>query len=121
MGALDFRLHDNLIYEMKNKDGKGGKYSEKGIIFFAGEKKNREGYGGKYLEKDNTFLRRRRKMEKEKEENIWRRKIFGGGKYNLFRRRRKILAKENFTITGETNNRTRKDRATQPMDHGRLR
>ena len=82
LGALDFRLHDNLIYEMKNKDGKGGKYSEKENIFFAEEKKKREGYGGKYLEKDNT-LRRRRKMEKEKEENIWRREIFiWGGEEN---------------------------------------
>ena len=43
MGALDFRLHDNLIYEMKNKDGKGGNNSEKENIFFAEEKKNREG------------------------------------------------------------------------------
>ena len=57
-----------------------------------------EGKGGKYLEKENI--------------------IFFGGEEN---RRRKMLAKENFTITGETNNQTRKDRATQPMDHGRLR
>ena len=62
------------------------------------EKKNGEGKGGKYLERENIIFF----GEKEKQ-------------------RRKILAKEIFTITGETNNRTRKDRATQPMDHGRLR
>ena len=39
------------------------------------EKKNGEGKGGIYFEKRNIFLRRRRKMEKEKEENIWRRKM----------------------------------------------
>ena len=101
MGALDFRLHDNLIYEMKNKDGKGGKYSEKGIIFFAGEKKNREGYGGKYLEKDNTFLRRRRKMEKEKEENIWRREMFiWGGEENGLGNGGKYLERENIFFCG---------------------
>ena len=37
---------------------------------------NREGKRGKYLEKESIFfLQRRRKTEKEKEENIWR-KIF---------------------------------------------
>ena len=105
MWALDFRLHDNLIYEMKNKDGKGGKYSEKGIIFFAGEKKNREGYGGKYLEKDNTFLRRGRKMEKEKEENIWRKKIFFCVEEKEKEQENQIKNKNNrniFFVTGTT-------------------
>ena len=36
------------------------------------EKKNVE---GKYLEKESIFLWRRRRMEKEKEENIWRGKM----------------------------------------------
>ena len=36
-----------------------------------GEKKNGEGKGGKCLEKENIFCE-----EKEKEENIWKRKIF---------------------------------------------
>lgn len=35
-----------------------------------------KGKGGKYLEKENIFLWRRSKAEKEKEENIWRRKLF---------------------------------------------
>ena len=30
----------------------------------------------KYLEKENIILERRRKTEKEKEENIWKRKVF---------------------------------------------
>ena len=30
----------------------------------------------KYLEKGNIILERRRKTEKEKEENIWKRKVF---------------------------------------------
>ena len=34
-----------------------------------------EGKGGKYLKKENIFLCWRRKTEKEKEENLWRRKI----------------------------------------------
>ena len=34
-----------------------------------------EGKGGKYLKKENIFLCWRRKTEKEKEENIGRRKI----------------------------------------------
>ena len=29
METLDFGLHDILIYEMKNREGKGGKYLEK--------------------------------------------------------------------------------------------
>ena len=42
-----------------------GKYLEN-EFFFGGEQK-----GVEYLEKENTLLRRRRRMEKEKEENIW--------------------------------------------------
>ena len=38
-----------------------GKYLEMEKILFCGEKK-----GGKYLEKENVFLRRRRRMEKNK-------------------------------------------------------
>ena len=34
-----------------------------------------EGRGGKYLERENVFFVGRRTTEKEKEENIWRRKI----------------------------------------------
>ena len=74
------------------KEGK----SEKENIFFAEEKKNREGYGGKYLEKDNTFLRRRKKRGKEKEENIWRREIFiWGGEENGLGNGGKYLEREN--------------------------
>ena len=29
MGTTDFGLHNILIYEMKNREGKGGKYSKK--------------------------------------------------------------------------------------------
>ena len=32
MGTLDFGLHDILMYEMKNGEGKGGKYLEKEYI-----------------------------------------------------------------------------------------
>ena len=72
-------------------------YFEKEIIFFVVEKKNVE---GKYLEKEKIFLWRRRRMEKEKEENIWRGKTYflekkksgevKGGNY---------LEKENLTMT----------------------
>ena len=47
-----------------NAKGKGVKY------FLAEEKKNRRGKGGKYFAKENTFMWRRRKMAKEKEEII---------------------------------------------------
>ena len=49
MEALELRLHDIYTYE----------------------KKSRERKGGRYLEKENIFL-----VEKETEENIWRRKIW---------------------------------------------
>ena len=79
-------------------EGKGGKYLEKENIFFSVEEKIGEENCGKYLvdgveEKgdgkggiffvEGTYIlfRRRRKTEKEKEDNIWRRKIFGEGKY----------------------------------------
>ena len=39
--------------------------------FFAEEKINSRGKGGRHV-----FLRRRRITEKEKEDNVWRRKIF---------------------------------------------
>ena len=56
---------------------------------FAEEKKNGEGKGGKYLEKENIFfLRRRIRTEKEKEKNIWRRKI------HILRRRKMRKDKE---------------------------
>ena len=41
-----------------------------------GEKKIKEGKGEKYLEKEKNFFFRRRITEKEKEDNVWRRKIF---------------------------------------------
>ena len=55
MGTEDFGLHDILIYERKNTEGKGGKYLEKKdncdcggegkggkFLFFRGEKTNKE-------------------------------------------------------------------------------
>ena len=47
---------------------------EKENSFFVEEKKNGEGKGGNHLEKEKIFLRRS-KIEKEKEEHFWRRKI----------------------------------------------
>ena len=73
MGELDCRLHDNLIYENKNGEGKKRKIFGK----------------GKYI------LWRRKKKEKDEEENIWR------GKTSLL------------CIGGR---KTRVDRATQPKD-----
>ena len=99
MEELDFRLHVIFLKRWRIYifcgGGKEGKYLEKEKIFgeekiFVGEekrrrrrkifgeeknifweeKKNGEGKGGKYLEKERTFLRRRRKAEKEKEANI---------------------------------------------------
>ena len=73
-------------------------YLEKEIFVV---KKNGEGKRKKYFEKENIFFPGRRKMEKEKEENIRRRQIFGwrgrgkGGKY---------LEKENISSTGEKKN-----------------
>ena len=53
METLDFGLHDILIYEMKNRKGKGGKYfkkeKEESIwrrkTFFGGEKTEKEIFG----------------------------------------------------------------------------
>ena len=45
-------------------------------IWSAEEKKKREGKRGKYLEKENICPQRRRRTEKKKKENIWKRKIF---------------------------------------------
>ena len=45
-------------------------------IWSAEEKKKREGKRGKYLEKENICTQRRRRTEKKKKENIWKRKIF---------------------------------------------
>ena len=55
---------------------------EKESTFFAKEKKNVKGKGGKYLEKENIFFVEE-KTEKEREENIWRRKLY------FLKRRRK--------------------------------
>ena len=41
------------------------------------EKNNREGKGEKYLKKENIQSVEEKKTEKEKEEHIWKRKIFG--------------------------------------------
>ena len=68
-------------------------------IYFCRGEENGERYGGE----KNVFLRRRRRTEKEKEENI--------------RRRKKLPERDN----KQTNDQTRKDRATQPIDLGRLR
>ena len=40
MGELDCRLHDNLIYENKNGEGKKRKIFGKGKLLFAGEQGN---------------------------------------------------------------------------------
>ena len=99
MEELDFRLHVIFLKRWRIYifcgGGKEGKYLEKEKIFGEEknicwrrkteekeeniwrrkdisweEKKNGEGKGGKYLETERTFLRRRRKAEKEKEANI---------------------------------------------------
>ena len=44
------------------------------------EKKNGERKGGKYLEKENTFLQRRRSMEKVKVANIMEKENLTGGR-----------------------------------------
>ena len=62
-------------------------------IYFSGGEEKGEGKGGKYLAKKNMIFTEEKKNGEGK-----------GG---------------NTTTT--TNNRTRKDRATQPMDHRRLR
>ena len=41
------------------------------LMFYAGGEEK----GGKYLEKENIFFWRRRNIEKEKDENIWRRSL----------------------------------------------
>ena len=67
---------------------------------------------GDKLGKENIFLGE----EREKEE------IFGEGKYIFFegvkkleKEKEKYLEKGNVSIAGQTNNRTRKDITTQPM------
>ena len=59
METLDFGLHDILIYEMKNGEGKGGKY----------------------LEKENTCFFRVKGKHLEKKKNQRRKKIFGKAKH----------------------------------------
>ena len=67
------------------------------------------------MEKEDIFFAEEKKTDKEKEGNILRRKI-------LFLWMMRRTEKENVTIVGQqTNKRTRKDRTTQPRDHGRLR
>ena len=64
-----------------DNEGQGGRYLEEENIFLSDEKKNREGkiFGeGKYISCGGEA-----NSEKEKEENIWRRK------YIFLRRRRK--------------------------------
>ena len=53
-----------------NKIGKERNYLEKGFFFCGGE-----GKGGKYLGKENIWPAE----EKEKDEIIWKKKIFFGG------------------------------------------
>ena len=61
--------------------------------YFAEDKKSGKGKGGKYLEKEkNIICGGEEKTQKEKEENIWRRK-----KCSLWRRRR--TKKENIMET----------------------
>ena len=83
-------------------------------MIFAEEKTNREVKGGKYLEKENVCFVEEKKGGKGK-------RRINLEKENIFFRSRRKKEKENSIITGQTNNRTRKDRATQPMDHERLR
>ena len=54
------------VDQKKNQEGKGGIYLEIDIYFLCGG----EGKGVKYLEKENMFLWWRRRIEKEKKENI---------------------------------------------------
>ena len=66
MGTLDFGLHDIVIYEMMNKEGKGRKYLRRKRRTIFGE--------GKYLEKENIFKEVTNSRE-GKGGIIWRGKI----------------------------------------------
>ena len=74
----------------KNREVKRGKYMEKN--FFVEEKKSGEGKGrkekeytffggggkrGKYFVNENLWFVEEKRTEREMEENIWRRKIYG--------------------------------------------
>ena len=56
------------------KEKEGNKWRK--VFFVLGVEEKRRWKRTKYLEIENIFFWRRRKMGKEKEENIWRRKIF---------------------------------------------
>ena len=64
------------------------------------EKKNGEGKGGKYFETEIRFFLWRRKTMKNKDEYVWRRKIFlvgvenGEGRGENIRKREIFFAKE---------------------------
>ena len=79
----------------RKRGRKGKKISGDGKYFFGGE-----GEGGKYLEIENFLLSRRRKTEKEKQENIWRRKLF-----SLWRKRKMFLEGKYLVCGGEENRR----------------
>jgi len=67
------------------------------------------------LEKENIFFPKEKKIEKAENNFLWRRR-------RLERERRKIFGEGKCYHSGTTNEqRTRKDRATKTMDHGRLR
>ena len=63
----------------KNGEGKEEKYLET-KKFFEGGKQNGGGKGGKYLEEKNIWSLEEKKTKKEKEETIWRKKVFCGEK-----------------------------------------
>ena len=73
-------LNIRYAWEMTIGEGTGGNYLD---TFVGGGEKNVKGKRGKYSEKEKISSRRRRTMEKEMEENIWRRFTFiCGGKEN---------------------------------------
>ena len=108
MEELDFRLHVIFLKRWRIYifcgGGKEGKYLEKGKIFgeekiFVGEETG--GKGGKYLEKKKIIFGRRRRTEREKEANIWRRKEhFCGGEEKRRRKRRQISWRSKIRGTG---------------------
>ena len=81
------------------------------------------GEGEKWKRKRRKVFCEGNNMEKVKEENAWRKKIyfFAEGKKNGEGKGGKYFEKENVTIRGQTIKQPRKYRASQPIYHVRLR
>ena len=88
MKLIKTRLTYNCAHLRSTKKSLTFEYSDKENIFFGKGEKKREGKGGKYMENEDIFLAEKKngkrkyiscggkEKQKEKAENIWRRKKY---------------------------------------------